>query len=293
VPRRRIIAVAPINITAGPDLAERRFSMLLPKYAGKRGPTRLPAEVIERMTDEAMRWWGLHQLGGTSNLKFGHSFGAWWGKYHAAHPDYFAHPPEGERQRLPTRVKLCQGNPDFARQIVTEWKAAGMANAWNVCPNDGPGFCTCQRCRAMDGPETAEATPEQIWSGNADLSRRHLTFCNRLLAAMKPLNPQVSLCTYAYSAYREPPKDFRIEPGLAIEFVGSYTQRDVWQRWADAGVKLGLRPNWLHSGAIAPNLPLRPMAAFCRYAREHGMLQYNFDSLHGYWGTMGPNGLVD
>ena len=289
VPTRRTIIIRTLDITAQPQPARRDFSVSLSKSMGKENASRLPAKTVQKMLDETMRWWARHHLGGESPLRFGHSFAAWWSKYHDAHPDYFAHPPEGQKQGKPDRVKLCQGNPAVIEQILSEWKAAGMPDAWNICPNDSRGFCTCPRCRAMDGPELAAATPEEIWHGDVDLSRRHLTFCNLVLRAMKAIRPNVMLCSYAYSSYRYLPENCPVEPGLALEFVGSYSQRDQWQRWADAGVHLGLRPNWLHSGAIAPYLPLRQMGEFYHYACGHGMLIFHYDSLLGYWGTQGPN----
>jgi hypothetical protein len=289
VPARRTIVIRPLDVSGQPQPARRDFSVSLNKYTGKGSASRLPAEIVQKMLNETMRWWARHHLGGESPLRFGHSFTAWWDKYYAAHPDYFAHPPEGEKQGKPDRVKLCQGNPAVVEQILAEWKAAGMPDAWNICPNDSRGFCTCPRCRAMDGPELAAATPQEIWHGDVDLSRRHLTFCNIVLRAMKALRPNVTLCSYAYSSYRNLPENCAVEPGLALEFVGSYTQRDQWQRWADAGVHLGLRPNWLHSGAIAPYLPLRQMGEFYHYAYGHGMLIFHYDALLGYWGTQGPN----
>lgn len=285
VPRRATIAVDALDITAKPDLFTRNFSVaLVGKHKTKADA--LPADITARMEEETMRWWGLHQLGGDSPLQFGHAFMDWWEKYGAQHPGYFATPPTGTPQMRADRVKLCTSNPAVIEQILAEWKAAGAPDAWNVCPNDGKGFCTCERCRALDG---AAFTPEDIWNGDADLSRRHLAFANEIQRRMKAINPRVTVCTYAYSVYRNVPVGMKVEPGLAVQFVHSYTARDAWDQWTEAGAKIGLRPNWLHTGAVAPWLPLHTMGGFLRYAQEHGMIEFHHDSLMGHWATQGPN----
>ena len=285
VPRRDTIAVDAMDVTAKVDLFTRNFSVALAgKHKTKVGA--LPAETTARMEEEAMRWWGLHQLGGDSPLQFGHAFMKWWDNYNAQHPDYFATPPKGTPQMRAERVKLCTSNPAVTEQIIAEWKAAGAPDAWNICPNDGKGFCTCDRCRALDA---AASTPEDIWNGDADLSRRHLVFANEIQRRMKAVNPRVTVCTYAYSVYRNVPAGMKVEPGMAVQFVHSYTARDAWDQWTAAGAKIGLRPNWLHTGAVAPWLPLHTMGGFMRHAREHGMVEYHMDSLMGWWATQGLN----
>ena len=76
---------------------------------------------------------------------------------------------------------------------------------------------------------------------------------------------------------------------MVLEFVHGYQAHKEWHGWSDLGVKLALRPNWLHSGANAPYLTLHQVGDFLKFAREHGMVQHRFDSLHGYWATQGPN----
>jgi len=286
VPRRSTIAVGPLDVTAKPALLTRNFSVaMLGKHKTKTKP--LPADIAVRIEDETMRWWGLNQLGGQSPLQFGHAFMDWWEKYAAQHPDYFAKPPAGEPQVPPDRVKLCTSNPAVIEQVLAEWKAAGAPDAWNICPNDGKGFCTCDRCRALD--DHGPLQPADVWVADADLSRRHFLFANEILRRMKAVNPRVTLCTYAYSCYRNVPAGMKAEPGLAVQFVHSYTARDAWNEWTQAGAKIGLRPNWLHTGAVAPWLPLHTMGGFLRHAQEHGMIEFHHDSLMGHWATQGPN----
>ena len=286
VPKRRSITLPRLDTTDQPDLEARGFMIALPRNRGVAGT---PNKTHDRMVAEAYHWSDRHQLGTRSSLKFGHAFIRWWDTHHERHPDYFAVPPDGEPQRGPRGVKLCTSNPAVIDQVIADWRAAGRPSTWNVCPNDGIGFCTCDRCRALDagGPFPVD----QIWApaGRVDLSSRHVTFQNAVLARMKIERPDARLCAFAYGAYRNPPANLPVEPGMVLEFVHGYEARKEWQGWSDLGVKLALRPNWLHSGANAPYLTLHQVGDFLKFARKHGMVQNRFDSLHGYWATQGPN----
>ena len=244
VPKQSTIILPPLDITTRPDLVERSFLVGLPKYSAEAGTSK---SVVNRMLQDTGNWWAHHQLGDRGELEFGHAFTRWWEKYHADHPDYFAVPPSGTAQVSTRAVKLCTSNPSVIERIVSEWKAAGMPAVWNVGPNDGIGFCTCARCQSLDlgGPHAAE----DVWSGKVNLTARHVAFYNELLRQMRQLASKTMLCSFAYSAYRNPPVGLSIEKGLALEFVHSYTARDEWQGWSAAGVGLALRPNWLASSS--------------------------------------------
>lgn len=286
VPKRPTIVLPRLDITERPDLEARGFMISLPRNRGVAGT---PNRTHDRMVAEAMQWSDRHQLGTRSTLRFGHAFTKWWDAHHESHPDYFAVPPAGETQRGERGVKLCTSNPAVIEQVIADWRAAGRPASWNVCPNDGIGFCTCERCRAQDvgGPFPAE----HVWApaGRVDLSARHVIFQNAILARMKTERPDTRLCAFAYGAYRNPPTNLRVESGTVLEFVHGYQARQEWQGWSDLGVKLALRPNWLHSGANAPYLTLHQVGDFLTFARKHGMVQHRFDSLHGFWATRGPD----
>ncbi|MEA3365191.1 MAG: hypothetical protein U9Q79_06070, partial [Candidatus Hydrogenedentes bacterium] len=131
--------------------------------------------------------------------------------------------------------------------------------------------------------------PEIVWnSGEAVLTGRYMDLWNRLLPRMRAENPNVTLSSYAYSNYRDPLEGMRAEEGLVLGFVHTYHAYDPWRKWHDAGAKLFLRPNWWHTGAVAPINPLHAMGEYFKFAHEHSMLGFDFDSLLGYWGTQGP-----
>jgi hypothetical protein len=289
VPKRTTITVGALNERVKPDLLQAFF--MIPtrtKFQENFPGNRLSDKVRASVEDETMRWLGAHQLGGKLPLKFGHSFTKWWDQYHDEHPDYFAVPPAGVKQGPPDRVKLCTSNPGVVEQIVAEFKEAGAPDSWNICPNDGIFFCTCPACLAKDegGPHSLQA----VWEGDVDLSRRNILFSNEVLRRLKAINPRVMVSTYAYSSYKHVPRGLPVEPGLAIDFCGSFSaeSRELWSEWSDAGVKIGLRPNWLWAVPAAPFMPLHQMSDYMKFTRANGMLGFRQDSLMGNWATQGP-----
>ncbi|MGH7958546.1 MAG: DUF4838 domain-containing protein, partial [Opitutaceae bacterium] len=226
-------------------------------------------------------------MGSRTKFRFGHSFTQWWPKYHESHPDYFAVPPEGEKLPYPAvdRVKLRLGNPAVADQIIENWRQAGRSDNWNVGPNDGGGWDTSEESRALDLPDVF--SPEDIWRSRVNLARRFVRFWNGLLVRMRKENPNVTLSTFGYSCYREPPDDVKLEPGMVVAVVPGYADTSGWKKWHDAGAKLFLRPNWWHMGGSAPHLPLHAQGEYFRFAQAHAMIGFDFDRLRGEWGTQG------
>lgn len=290
VPKRKTIAAGPLDVRARPALEKRKLRIHIRRsHTMDSVPRLLDNEAFRSLEAEARQWLDRHRMGGRSSFGFGHAFGKWWDRYHEDHPDYFAVPPEGFEQPYPRpeRVKLCVSKPAVADQIVEEWRAAGRPDNWNVCPNDGRGFCTCDNCRALDG--FPDQSPEEVWKGSeAVLTGRYLALWNGLLPRMRAENPNVTLSSYAYSNYREPLEGMHAEKGLVLGFVHTYHAYDPWRKWHEAGAKLFLRPNWWHIGALAPHNPLHTMGDYFKFAHDHSMLGFDFDSLLGYWGTQGP-----
>lgn len=270
VPRSGSIALPELDVTARPSLEMREL------------------RVRKSAPAEGRLWLRIHGMGSRTTYKFGHAFTKWWDKYGKEHPDYFAVPPEGQQQVRPDRIKLDISNEAVDEAIIREWIEAGKPANWNVGPNDGSGFCVSEGCLAMDEPSGQSIM--SIWRAEGKLTARYVKFWNRILGKMKAIRPDVTLSTYAYSSYKEPPPPgIALKEGVILQIVGFYNDFAQWQGWYDAGAKLFLRPNWWHSGAIAPNLPLRAQGEFFKFAQQRGMLGFDFDTLFGYWGTQGPN----
>lgn len=269
VPKRDTIELPAVDVTRRPEAEQRRLR------ASHAGP-------------EVERWMSVQMMGSRSQFAFGHAFTTWYDKYGKEHPDYFAQPPAGQQQVRSDRVKLDLSNEAVDDVIIREWRAAGTPDNWNVSPNDGSGFCVSAGCLAMDEPPGQSI--DAIWRAEGNLTARYVKFWNRLLAKMRLINPKVTLSTYAYSSYKEPPHaGLKLRDGMVIGFVHTFQAYEQWKGWYNTGAKLFLRPNWWHSGAIAPNLMLHATGDYFKFARQNGMIGFDFDSIMGYWGTQGLN----
>lgn len=262
-----------------------RRSFIVPDIDVQERPSLLQRRLRSRRRGAADAWLRHHQMGSRMTFAFGHAFNAWWDKYNDSHPDYFAVPPEGEKQRDARHVKLRIGNPAVTDRIIAEWREAGRPDNWNVCPNDGYGFDTSPESRAMDLPDVFD--PMDIWRGRANLTRRHVRFWNGLLVRMRKEHPAATLSTYAYYCYRSLPADVKLEAGYVAGMVPTYVHTNDWQEWNAAGAKLILRPNWWNLGGSAPHLPLHAQGDYFRFAMAHSMIGFDFDSLMGEWGNQG------
>lgn len=239
---------------------------------------------------EVQSWLGMHMMGSRSEYSFGHAFTTWYGKYGKDHPEYFAQPPKGKVQEIPEYIKLDISNETVDEAIIEEWKAAGKPDNWNVSPNDGSsGYCVSPGCLAMD--DRPNQSIDLIWSGKANLTTRYVKFWNRLLDKMRAIQPNVTLTTYAYDSYKEPPEagGVKLRDGMIIGIVDTFQAYEQWRGWYKTGAKLFLRPNWWISGAVAPNLMLHATGNFFKFAQANGMSGFDFDSIMGHWGTQGIN----
>lgn len=290
VPRHSELQVPALAVRTQPDLEQR---CLLAWVVAREQDPYQSGQVLrtsEQVCRDAILWGYRHLLGSRTSLRFNHSFAHWWDTYHEAHPEWFAKPPAGQQQPYPQprRVKLCVSHPGVAEQIVQEWRDAGRPESWCVGPNDGSGWCTCDKCCALDG---IEQDRDDMWfHRGVNLTGRYTHLWNTLLPRLRAERADVRLTCYAYSAYRDTLPDTRVAEGMLLAVVHTYDERarQQWSNWSAAGAKLFLRPNWFHMGGCYPHLPLHAAGEYFRFARDHSMVGFVFDSLLGYWSTQGP-----
>jgi hypothetical protein len=171
------------------------------------------------------------------------------------------------------------------------WEEAGAPDFWDVTPNDGNGFCTCDDCMALDEEYGhVQYTKNEVWNRppHVTLTGRYAWFWNQLLDRMKPINPQVQIGVYLYGAYRDPPEHIKLNEGIVGEMVSGF-DFEQWRGWEAAGIDgIALRPNWLYMGAGGPHLPLEQAGDYLALARDNGMMAISLDCFHEYWATQGP-----
>lgn len=283
VPPARDFLVAPGDIAYQPTLSIRRLR-LIPKT----WPLSVDPAQDAILKQEAATWAMNHQQGRRPGPQFGHAFIDWWAKYGKDHPDYFAETPPGEPQPRADRIKLRLANPAVIERIAKEYEAAGAPRYWNVCPNDGYGFDLSAETRAWDIP--TDLDPQAIWKGTANLTPRFVKFWNRLSDRLRQINPDATLCTYAYASYREPPPPERpLAAPSALMVVPGYHDFQMWTGWSrQPGIRsVFLRPNWGHLAAHAPHLPLLETHAFLDFCWKNKMEGIDIDSVIGFWANQG------
>lgn len=295
IPKSSDFSVPPMDVTYQPDLIFRRLRLIWPWMTGELlESSGLPVlhtpEERGHLLSEAAQWLENHQNGQRRGIRYGHAFAHWWERYSKDHPEYFAIPPAGITQPKPkeTHVKLRLSNPAVIEQIAAEYQERGAPAIYNVCPNDGYGFDTSPETREWDIPAGQEI--HDIWIGNGNLTARYVTFWNRLYERLRQINPDVTLISYAYASYRQPPPPERpLKARMILGIVDSFSAYENWSKWSETGARMILRPNWWVVGADAPHLPLRKMADFIRFTRENNLIGIDKDAISGYWATQGLN----
>ncbi|MFA5688740.1 MAG: DUF4838 domain-containing protein [Kiritimatiellales bacterium] len=250
-----------------------------------------PPELYQKLSAEMDVWLRYHRIGSRCDVTFGHAFTDWWDRYGETNPDLFALPPSGASQPFPARdrVKLRVGNPEVDEMILKEWLDAGSPQWYNICPNDGGGFCIAPESMAMDVPAGQDI--QEIWNGSSYLTARYIKFWNRLIEKFRIHRPDVELCTYAYSRYADPPPDgVFLEKGILVGMVPTFDEEfyEQWDGFFRAGAaRMVLRPNWLNHGSTAPYLPLEEIGSAIKHATETGMSGAIMSGFHGAWGMTG------
>ncbi|WP_185096829.1 DUF4838 domain-containing protein [Chitinophaga barathri] len=148
---------------------------------------------------EYQEWHKLHSFEDLWGL-WGHSFFKLVppGQYFSGHPEYYAL-VNGKRQAS----QLCLSNDQVFR-IVTDYFRKAIADNpdaiyWSISPEDGTGYCTCDRCSLADKEEGSH-------SGSL------IRFVNRVAAQF----PAQQFTTLAYTYTLQPPARTRPAANVII-----------------------------------------------------------------------------
>ncbi|MCE5345298.1 MAG: DUF4838 domain-containing protein [Bacteroidales bacterium] len=143
-------------------------------------------------------------------------------KYYPDHPEYFAM-VNGKRTVIPENKadgnQLCTSNPavirQIARSLIDTLDAEPGIEIVTLSPNDGGGFCECEKCRALD-------EPGRDWF--AKYSNRLAVFNKEVSGIVKEKHPEVQIKVGAYAMYARPPlnKDFKPEDNQIIQLCHLY-----------------------------------------------------------------------
>ncbi|MBM3890060.1 MAG: DUF4838 domain-containing protein, partial [Verrucomicrobia bacterium] len=113
----------------------------------------------------------------------------------------------------------CTSNPavvrEVAKNLIATLDAEPGIEIITLSPNDGGGFCECEKCVALD-------EPGRDWF--AKYSRRLAIFNNEVAKLVKPKHSNVLIKVGAYAMYARPPldKDYRPESNLFFQLCHLY-----------------------------------------------------------------------
>lgn len=312
VPRAKSLQVQPLSLEQQPAFTLRRVGNF--NDSGTREPKQSldPWAAYQHKLgivydEEALaqtRLWALRNRFGGPATHGGHAFGAMVppSKHGPAHPEYFAL-VNGKRlwdnYDGKHGAQLCTSNPDVVR-LVTEYCIRTFDEhpeyeMISISPNDGGGFCECERCRSLDtgSYETQNLDPEAGGGRTRVITDRIMTFANQVTEGVVRRHPGKKLSILAYGAYRQPPARVRIHPSLNIQYhlranmhwdpEAARKEFEAIAGWAKAATNLGVT-EFLIQGALAdmPRLFPEPMAVSIRRIQESNYQHYGTQAGEGF-----------
>lgn len=196
IPRKRTIALGPLDITGGPDFEYRCVQFPDGWDADWAARNRLngPSSAIDAARG------GKIECG-----RFAHTFGELVpeGEYFATHPEYFSL-IDGKRVE---GGQLCLSNPEVVRiatATVLRWIGENpTARIWSVSQNDNERYCQCAQCAAMAAEEGSQAGPV-------------LRLVNAVADEVAKVRPDLLIDTLAYNYTQAPPKVTRPRPNVRV-----------------------------------------------------------------------------
>lgn len=124
----------------------------------------------------------------------------------AAYADFFA-----LRKGRRSASQLCVSNPKVIAYVVEQVKALrkkGGGPVIGMGPNDGGGFCECERCKALDAGDF------DPFSNEISVTDRYIWFYNQVLKGVEDEYPDTKIAFYIYHTYMRPPKREKPDPRI-------------------------------------------------------------------------------
>jgi len=195
IPKKPTLAIADdLNVSYAPQMISREM------YHRNAEPTAFSARMKGNgaLTPE----YG----GAVRIIRFVHSFYRYLPpeKYFAAHPDWYSE-INGKRQH--EEAQLCLTNEEMIQELIKNvletLRKDPDAKMIDVSQNDWHGFCTCQKCKAIDDAEESH-------SGTL------LFMLNKVAEAVEKEFPDVLVESLAYQYTRKPPKTIKPRDNVLI-----------------------------------------------------------------------------
>lgn len=266
VPKHPSLSVS-VNVRASPAFGYRRI------WYGWGARTK-------KLADDYTAWMRRNRQFGAFQTDCGHA----WERYVPArefekHPDWF-----GLVKGVRKPMQLCTSNPEVERRVIEGVLAAFRKepgrNMVSVDPNDGGGYCECERCAAL---------------GSA--SDRAFLLASNVARAVRKEFPDKWVGLYAYAFHCEPPRT-PFAPGVYVQVTTGFRYTKLsFDEQVTAFRKLGARLGVYDYFSVYPwdwDMPgkakgsrVYELAESIRHYRDLGLSTYDAESSCNW----GPNGL--
>lgn len=217
---------------------------------------------------------------GSFQISCGHSYDSHIPKREfEQHPEWFAL-VNGKRQ--PTQ--LCTTNPEVQARVIASVIERFRSNPqWNMVsvePNDGNGYCECEKCLALGSP-----------------SDRVFHLANIVAHAVRQEFPDKWVGLLAYAGHSDPPR-FDLAPGVYVQITTGFRYTKLsFEEQVQAFRERGARPGVYDYFSVYPwdwDLPgaakagrVYELAEAIRHYRDLGLTTFDAESSCNW----GPNGL--
>jgi len=209
-------------------------------------------------------------------IHFVHSFYKYLppAKYFDDHPDWYS---EIDGKRKHERAQLCLTNQEMTQELINQVLKALRKNPdakiIDVSQNDWRGYCTCEKCKAVDDAEGSHA-------GTL------LLMLNKVAEAVEKEFPEVLVESLAYQYTRKPPKTIKPRDNVLIRLCTiecSYIQpldgeqntkfADDIEGWSKLAKHLFIWDYTTnYNDYLGPHPNLRVLAPNVRYFIKHGAI---------------------
>ncbi|MCS7239432.1 MAG: DUF4838 domain-containing protein [Thermoguttaceae bacterium] len=195
------------------------------------------------------------------------------------HPEWFSL-VKGKRQPL----QLCVSNKEVQERVIAGVLELFRRNPERIMasvePNDGPGYCECENCRAIGSPS------DQVFF-----------LANTVGKALRQAYPDKWVGLYAYAGHSDPPR-FPLEPNVYVKVTTGfrYTKLSFEEqvaRFRQLGSRVGVYDyfsvypwDWDLPGVAKAGRP-RELAAAIKHYAQLGLFTYDAESSCN-WGPNGP-----
>lgn len=294
IPRKDTIAVGRVSMEREPAYVWRNLGPGGPLWGGMDKWTAQRKLEISARHQQLEKLWEIHNGFGGVRIYGGHAWGKMIppAKYGPTHPEYFAL-VNGKRQWHHFDGKhgdqLDTTNPEVIRlaadYVDRFFNSHPGYDAVSISPNDGGGFCQCQKCLRLDSG--------RYENGHRVITDRIITFANQVADLVARRYPSKKLILFAYGPYRLPPVHVKPRPNLIIQYT--FHASEDWNRqaadrqfqatgaWSGVARNLAIYEYFIQGDfPDLPRLMLVPIQRSVESLHQQGYRYYQTQSGDGY-----------